>query len=171
MACQNMKVCRLYWMLSSALNCNKYSGTTYWYFVVTLPLPLSIHTNVFALVCQVVKAVHALLVRLLTTFPVDQGTAWLSDCNIAFYSCLNSNISSIQRCSTSTGIYSMRMQQYSYLSICSLLLLWIILKHCIDMINAVYHDKPPLIVIVATFWEKLISIHQIVNINYWIRLS
>ena len=33
-----------------------------------------------------------------------------------------------------------------------------------DMINAVYHDKP-LILIGATFREKLISNHQIVNIN------
>ena len=38
------------------------------------------------------------------------------------------------------------------------------------MINDVYHDKP-LMFIRATFWKKLVSYHQAVNINYWIRLS
>ena len=34
----------------------------------------------------------------------------------------------------------------------------------LDMINAVYHDKP-LIFIGATLWEMHVSQHQAVNIN------
>ena len=40
----------------------------------------------------------------------------------------------------------------------------------LDLINAVYHDKP-LIFIRAAFREKLVSHRQAMNVNCWIRLS